>query len=77
MKTTLLAGFCFVIGVASASAASLYVGDVASAGLAVPAGTIGPDGANGGDITYGFFSPDDTYSGRISAENTASTSDLT
>lgn len=48
-------------GIATSSAASLYIGDASPEGQAVSAGTTGPDGANGGLVTYAFFSAEDGY----------------
>jgi hypothetical protein len=68
MKKSILTGLLMGgLGILSADAASLYIGDVAASGLAVPAGTVGPDGANDGDVTYAFFSADDTYTNNSGA----------
>ena len=44
-----------------AEAALTYIGDASPEEMAVTAGTTGPDGANGGVVTYAFFSAEDIY----------------
>ena len=61
MNRLSLSALAALISIATTSAASLYVGDVAADGAAVPGGTVGPDTANAGAITYAFFSAADTY----------------
>ncbi|NIP93011.1 MAG: hypothetical protein GWO24_05955, partial [Akkermansiaceae bacterium] len=45
----------FAALVASSEGAITYIGDGAAEEQDVTAGTAGPDGANGGNITYAFF----------------------
>lgn len=62
MKPTLFLGSLVALfGMAAASASSIYIGDDAAAGLALTAGTAGPDTAGdpAGNLTYSFSS--DSY----------------